>query len=177
MCEWAAPYLQRCGQRRHAVQAEAPRRAPRPGDRLRPGLLPITTLSISVLPPGAHAAAGEDDNPQRQARHGTAARGQHLSLFPASSRRRGCCGNKRGTRRGGGSKLMEVHFNKNYYSRGRSKRDRGVHTRAGSGCGEVFKTQSLHSTCSLCSLNSRYMEREKNQWQGGMFAQSQSSPG
>ena len=103
MCEWAAPYLQRCGQRRHAVQAEAPRRAPRPGDRLRPGLLPITTLSISVLPPGAHAAAGEDDNPQRQARHGTAARGQHLSLFPASSRRRGCCGNKRGTRRGGGA--------------------------------------------------------------------------
>lgn len=115
MCECAAPYLLRCGQRRHAVQAEAPRRAPRPGDRLRPGLLIITTISITVLPPGAHTAAGEDDNPQRQARHDTAARGQHL-FFPRRSGERGC--ENKGMR--WGSKLMEVHFNKNYYSQGRS---------------------------------------------------------
>ena len=69
-------HLQRGGERRDAVQAEAPRRARRPGNALRPGLL---IRGVLPLLPAAHSGAAEDNNPQRQARHdSTAAGGQHL---------------------------------------------------------------------------------------------------
>lgn len=70
------PYLQRCGERRHTVQTEAPRRAPRPGHTLRPGLIII--ISIIVLPPGADTGAEQENNPQGQARRDGATCGQHL---------------------------------------------------------------------------------------------------
>lgn len=79
----ARPYLQRCAERGHAVQTEAPRRATRPGDALRPRLavsvaaVLVTVVGAVALPPGAHGAAEEENNPQGEARRGGAACGQH----------------------------------------------------------------------------------------------------
>lgn len=83
-------YLQRRGERRHTVQTEAPRRAPRPGHTLRPGLI---VVSVVVLPPGADAGAEQENNPQGQARRGGATCGQHLVRGARGGcETRGCAG-------------------------------------------------------------------------------------
>lgn len=75
-------YLQRCGERSDAVQAQAPRCAPRPGDALQPRLLSIRIIG---LPPGAPAAAEQDNNPQGHARD----HGQHIVRQPGQRNKEG----------------------------------------------------------------------------------------
>lgn len=56
------PHLQRSGERRCRVQTEAPRRAPRPGNTFRPGLI---IISVIVVLSGADTAAEEENSPER----------------------------------------------------------------------------------------------------------------
>lgn len=77
------PYLHWCAERGRVVHAEAPRRAARPRDALRPRVASIVVVLTVVvgtvaLPPGARGGAQEkeeEDNPQWEA--GGDARGQH----------------------------------------------------------------------------------------------------